>query len=154
MARPSKLTPELQDNICKLIEEGNYPAQAAELEGIAESTFYSWMKKGREAKYKSKFMEFVEAIKKAESKAEQFHINVIKNAASKNWTASAWYLERKHPDRWGKQTKMEMEHSGEVKQEHKGSIEVNIHDRIKQYEERFKQMDTPPESTDSSDNIR
>lgn len=114
MARPSKLTPELRDKICKLIEEGNYPAQAASLEGVAESTFYDWMKRGREAKYKSKFSEFMEAVKKAESEAEKYHVGIIKKAAKEKWTASAWYLERKYPERWGRRQQVQLEHSGKI----------------------------------------
>ena len=37
-------------------------------------------------------------------------------------------MERKHPDRWGRRQRVEMEHSGEVKQQHEGQIEVSIHE--------------------------
>ena len=31
-----------------------------------------------------------------------FHLKNIETASVKNWFASAWFLERKHPERWGK----------------------------------------------------
>ena len=52
MARPRKLTPQLQTKICNAIEAGNYPETAAVLNGITGTTFYNYMKKGRESKTK------------------------------------------------------------------------------------------------------
>jgi len=31
-----------------------------------------------------------------------FHLKNIETASTKSWFASAWFLERKHPERWGK----------------------------------------------------
>lgn len=45
--RSTKLTPELQSEICKLIAAGNYPEVAAEANGIDRATFYRWMAKGK-----------------------------------------------------------------------------------------------------------
>ena len=33
---------------------------------------------------------------------EVFHLKNIETASTKSWFASAWFLERKHPERWGK----------------------------------------------------
>lgn len=42
------------------------------------------------------------AVERAEAKAEEFHLKNIKDASKKNWFASTWFLERKHPERWAK----------------------------------------------------
>ena len=31
-----------------------------------------------------------------------FHLKNIETASAKSWFASAWFLERKHPERWSK----------------------------------------------------
>ena len=41
-------------------------------------------------------------MESAEAKAEEFHIKNIKGDSKKNLFASAWFLERKHPERWAK----------------------------------------------------
>lgn len=33
---------------------------------------------------------------------EEYHLKIIKDASKKNRFTSAWYLERKHPERWAK----------------------------------------------------
>lgn len=46
--RPSKLTPELQDQLIERIERGVDPDVAAQAAGIDRATYYRWMKAGRE----------------------------------------------------------------------------------------------------------
>ena len=63
-------------------------------------------------------MEFLESVKKAEEKAKAYHLQQIRKASENgSWQASAWYLERKHPNEWGKQQRVELEHSGKVEQD-------------------------------------
>ncbi|OPX58898.1 MAG: hypothetical protein A4E25_01435 [Methanobacterium sp. PtaB.Bin024] len=115
MARPSKLTPELVDEIVKHIKAGNYPETAAEIAGISSTTFYRWKKYGKERKT-GKFREFWESIKKAESFAEGLRVQTILKASEDgNWQAAGWWLERKFPDRWGRRQEIKMEHSGSIK---------------------------------------
>lgn len=112
MGRKTILTKDLIERICKSIREGNYKNVACQAVGIGESTFYSWLAKG-EANKAGLYVEFVEAIKKAEAEAEQAHVGVIKDAAnSGTWQASAWYLERKHPERWAKRDNLDITSGG------------------------------------------
>jgi transposase len=106
--RKTKLTPKAQELICSLIASGNYASVAASAAGISEQTFYSWMERGRNKE--KKFLEFLEAIKKAESDAETYRVGRIVAASAEHWTAAAWWLERKFPDRWGR--KERHEHTG------------------------------------------
>lgn len=113
MVRPSKLTPELQQNIVTAIQAGNYARIAAEMNGISETTFYRWMEMGAEEDAKPQFREFRESIKRAEALAEVVAIARIRQAADNGtWQAAAWYLERKHGDRWGRNDKIRQEISG------------------------------------------
>jgi len=99
--RPSKLTPELQEKLCGFIRAGNYETTAAEACGVSESTYFNWKAKGEKAQ-RGKYRDFLEDIKKAIAQAEALHVQRIVNAGSAHWQASAWYLERKHHERWGR----------------------------------------------------
>jgi len=48
IGRPSRLRPELIDDLCELIGGGASPEQAAAALGIGLSTYYDWQKRGRD----------------------------------------------------------------------------------------------------------
>ena len=48
MARPTKLTHDVIEDICNWLKLGYYQEDAATMAGISASTFYDWMKKGDE----------------------------------------------------------------------------------------------------------
>ena len=101
MARPTKLTDELQEAICQRVSNSESPAAAAQACGIAESTHYDWMKRGSLGD--SPYSEYSEAIKKAQAEAESSHVaNIQKAGADGKWQASAWWLERTMPEKYGK----------------------------------------------------
>jgi len=83
-----KYSKEKTKEICKYLEQGLNRTDVVILADICYDTFLEWMKKP----------EFSEAIKKAEVKCKKFHIDIIKKAAEKTWTAAAWWLERKYKD--------------------------------------------------------
>lgn len=96
MARRTKLTKEITDKIIKAIKTGATYELCAQYAGIAPSTFYLWMKQGRERKSKQK-IEFLESIKRAESMGAIGNLGLIqKSAQDGDWKASAWILERRH----------------------------------------------------------
>lgn len=100
--RPTKLTPETQAKICDAIRAGNYLETSAAFAGIDKSTLYAWLRKGAAAK-RGIHVEFSRAIEKAMADAEARDVALIgKAAADGTWQASAWRLERKYPDRWGR----------------------------------------------------
>lgn len=116
MARPTKLTPELQEKICQAIRAGNYIETAAAYAGISKVTLHEWMRRGRRetervekaegrAKVRKKeapFVGFLNSVEKALAEAEVRDVFIIGKAAEENWQAAAWRLERKFPDRWGR----------------------------------------------------
>lgn len=60
--------------------------------------------------------QFWRDVKKAEAIAENAAIQTIQKASEKNWQASAWWLERKFKDRWGRQDRTI--HEGSVAHNH------------------------------------
>lgn len=111
VGRKTKLNENLIQEAEKLIRLGNYTTVVTQYLGIHQSTWYNWMQEGEEAKTGLK-REFFERIKKAESFAEIKNVQQIQKASEDNWQASAWYLERKFPERWGKRDKYSLEHTG------------------------------------------
>jgi len=108
LGRKCKLTPELQSKICKYIEDGNYAIHACQAVGISTVTFYDWIKRGEldaSSNSNTKFSNFFNSTKEAEAKAITANVKNIRTAArAGEWTASAWFLERKYPDLFGKRT--------------------------------------------------
>ena len=110
--RQSKLTDEVQEAICQSIRNGNYAKVAAEAAKVSETTFYRWLEEGEKAK-QGKKREFWESIKEAEAESEQNAVRVVQDAMPHDWKAAMTYLERRHPERWGKRDKQTLEHTGE-----------------------------------------
>jgi len=129
--RPAKLTPEIQEEICRVIRAGNYIETAAVYAGIEKKTLYNWMKRGREElerlknnpkarmrKSEAPYVEFLHAVKKALAEAEVRDVAIIGKAAQECWQAAAWRLERRFPERWGRRLDVKQEVQGQVKIEH------------------------------------
>ena len=112
--RPPELTDEMHDKIIGLIRAGNYVETASIAAGISKQTLYVWMKKGNKEN-SGKHKKFVDAVHKAIGESEAIDVNNIAKAAQKGqWQASAWRLERKHPQKWGRSERHEVQHSGAV----------------------------------------
>lgn len=103
VGRPSKLTPEVQDKIVRAISTGNWLDTACAYAGVDSSTVRRWIAKGESEDAEPVFREFCTAIKQAKAEAEIRAVALIQKAAQDGtWQASAWYLERSFPDRWGR----------------------------------------------------
>lgn len=105
MARPSKLTPLVQERIVKALQAGAHPETAARYAGTDRSTYYRWLERGdpdgtesRDAPYR----EFRLAVEQAEAEAELRDVGLIAKAGKHDWRAVAWRLERRHRERWGR----------------------------------------------------
>ena len=67
----SKLTPEVTDQIARLIRVGNTVEVAAVAAGISRSTYFAWMDRGTKAgKADEPYREFREAVGQARAEAE------------------------------------------------------------------------------------
>lgn len=103
MARPSKLTAEVQERIVSALKAGNYQESAARFAGVSATTFYRWMAEATEPGASKELREFREAVENARAQAEIESVALIRQAARDGtWQAAAWYLERSHPTRWGR----------------------------------------------------
>jgi len=107
-----KLTPKIQEAICRLLAEGNYICTACAAAGVNQRTYERWMNQGqedlREGKTDSVFAVFVDATKRAEAEAIAERVARIRQAgAAGQWQADAWLLERKLPDRFGRRERLD-----------------------------------------------
>jgi hypothetical protein len=110
----TKLNDKMIEDFKKYISQGNFVNVVCQYLGINESTYYDWIKKSIADEEQNKdtiYTKFNKSIKEAEAVAEMRHLqNILKTAQDGTWQASAWYLERKHKNRWS--TKQEIEHTG------------------------------------------
>lgn len=97
MARPTSLTPELQNTIRIAIENGNYRETAAKVAGIHRNTLRNWTERGETGE--EPFAEFLCVLEKAEATAERRMLKSIRKGGP-NWQAKAWIMERRWPSRW------------------------------------------------------
>jgi transposase len=117
IGRPSKLSPEITERICAGIRSGLYLHSAAELAGVHVSTVNRWMAAGADEGAEGPHAAFRTAIKKAESETQAATLDIIRQAAANGtWTAAAWYLERRHPELWGRHGRDAREASQEAQE--------------------------------------
>lgn len=127
MGRKTKLTPDLIRDAEKLVSAGNYVETVCDYLGIGKTTWYRWLERGEKAR-KGIYREFRDAIKKAEARAEIRAVNGILSAGQDNWQALAWYLERRHHEKWGRKDRLDanLNHRGQVTQRHEYHIVQQI----------------------------
>lgn len=94
---PRKLTPECQKTICEQLSRGNCVTAATAMAGIAASSFYIWVKRGRREldrleksptarirKEETPYVRFWLAVDEAMARAEVRFIKVLEDAAQGN----------------------------------------------------------------------
>lgn len=119
MGRPTKLSADLKERLIGALRSGAPNETAAGFAGIAESTFYAWLARAQDdlknnPEIATDYTEFQEAVEKAQAEAEIEKLLIINNAAkgkpttegapgtAGQWQAAAWFLERRHPERYGR----------------------------------------------------
>ena len=100
MARPQKLTPEVQEQISDLIATGAVQKDAALAAGISESAYYDWLERGRRGE--TPFSEFLESIKKARASARVEAVRCVRLAWKNDWRSAMTFLERRDPENWAR----------------------------------------------------
>jgi hypothetical protein len=102
MARPTKLTKELQQQIGENVALGMTYALAAASARITYQTFNDWMQKGKNSK-SGKYFEFARHIKRCNAEAAQKCLQRLKEAADTgNCTVCMWILERRFSEDFGR----------------------------------------------------
>lgn len=107
--RPSLLTDEVWSICVEAVRAGHYDEPVAARAGISRATLLAWIRTGRrelrayeeQGGELTRHAQFVRAIDKANAEAEGKALQKIRENA--DWRALAWYLERRHQDRWALQ---------------------------------------------------
>jgi transposase len=97
--RPSKLTAERRDDLTLVLAEGVPVGVAARSVGVSPRSLRRWLAEGdlreRVAELRSARRVQPDAISEA-----RLALLILK-ASEHDWRASAWWLERRWPERWG-----------------------------------------------------
>lgn len=139
--RPSKCTPEVTQALCNHVRNGLPESVAASLVGVAPDTVLEWLSRARgqsDRKPRPEHVQFAQELHVAIAESEARLLRVINRAATGyfvrsfetttsekdgtttkrkterrvDWSAAAWLLERRMPERWRPRT--DVVHSGEV----------------------------------------
>jgi hypothetical protein len=108
----SKLTPELQKRFIDALKVSLYIETAAAFAGITPQTVRNWIRWGHEEGGKRIYREFAIAVDQALAQVEMLDLQAIRAASKDAWQASAWRLERRFPERWGRVDRVVNEHMG------------------------------------------
>src|SRR5665647_444420 len=109
VGRPSKLTESRMEQLIEALRSGNYRIDACRAAGIHYNTLLAWEKKG-ESQKSGEYVEFLEALRRAEADAVVSKVDMIHGAAMNgDWRASAWFLEHKYPNNWARLDKRAIE---------------------------------------------
>jgi transposase len=106
IGRPPKLTSGMIEQFCDLLIQGQTIARAAFLTGISESTIYRWLVLGKKEGAEAIYVELVERVREATECSEFELLQRLRKAGDKpeHWRATAWMLERRFPEKYGKKT--------------------------------------------------
>ncbi|MBV9173618.1 MAG: hypothetical protein JOZ81_26440, partial [Chloroflexi bacterium] len=99
MPRPPKLTPERQERVLAAIGAGATRKAAASYAGVDESTLYRWLKRNAS---------FASLLRAREDEVEVRACAEIQQAASADWRAAAWWLERRRPADYGRTDRVDL----------------------------------------------
>ena len=96
MPRPTKLTPDKIDILCKAMSIGAPRKVAAAAVGIHVGTLFAWLSRGKTARKGSLYREFHDRFRKAESMCCLGDLSIITRAAQDDWRAAAWRLKTRY----------------------------------------------------------
>lgn len=114
MAATSHLTEERIDRIVEALRLGASRMGAASCAGIAPSTLYEWLRRGKAGE--SPFVDLWNRVQAEQRAWEVDALRRIHDAAAKGtWTAAAWLLERRLPKYYARQMSDAAAHREAVK---------------------------------------
>jgi hypothetical protein len=89
------ITKKQTETLLEALRKGSTYTLACKAAGISQSTFYKYMREGREQKTKTR-IEFFEAVSNAECERADLMLERIEEGSRKDWKAAAWLLERRY----------------------------------------------------------
>lgn len=101
-----KLTPRLQEVICKYVESGATLPHACAAAGISWNTCKEWAKPHMVDH--EPFASFAAAVEQAKAKWSADAAVKINDHGSNDWKALAWMLERRNPDDYSVRDRLEL----------------------------------------------
>ena len=152
--RPNLLenSEETRFEIIGYIEDGLAFSEACSLAGISRSTMYDYLSAGakniRAGDFEQDNSIFYLQVKRAEAQAELNALQRINKAANipAFWGAAAWYLERRYPDRYGKQDRLNIQATSKIDIQ-SVNVEANLTDaRAREIIAEFAKLTIPAES--------
>ncbi len=108
-----KLSDNVRARLAECLRLGMHPSAAAQGMGIARETLERWVGNGKrdaELELATPYAKLYTALAAATAEAEETALRNLQTAAEepKHWMANAWFLERRFPKRWGKQTQTQI----------------------------------------------
>lgn len=139
--RDQMCTPKRTQHVARLLRAGNWITTCCAAAGITRTSFYNWLERGESElirveqgdpphEQEKAYMDFYVAVMRARAEAEIESVARVRLAGKgrskspdeeRDWKADAWWLERAHPDRWGRRN-LEIDQKVESKAEHKISL--------------------------------
>lgn len=119
--RKTKLTKQTTQKFVEAIKMGCTYALASQYAGVNPSTFYLWMKNGKNESSPEE-SEFYKTIKRAEAEGAMTSLNLIQKAGLDDWRASAWLMERRH--QYIKTNQIKVQEPEEESTKHKTTVEL------------------------------
>jgi hypothetical protein len=106
--RATKLNDELIETIVALIRSGNFPETAATACGVPRSTWYDWLRWGREGK--EPYSHLSDAVTRARGEAVVGLLSELRQHAAKPKGGAhiQWLLEKLDRDRFGPQIRVQV----------------------------------------------
>jgi transposase-like protein len=103
--KPRALSPEVQDEIVRLVGMGNYLSPACALAGITPEGLYYWQKKYRAGDEDAQWLDdFFSRLAHASAQAEAQSLAAVRDGKM-GWQGPAWFLGRRFPKRWSEKAR-------------------------------------------------
>lgn len=137
------LTDELIEMIKEKLEKGMYIVDACAMFGISREVWYLWLKNAhRDPKAYPMCVKFMHMVQRAEAQSIYEHVNRIENASVMgDWKASAWYLERRHPTKYGRRDHVDLTGLNQDTDEIKSKTEQQLLDEIRGVDAALEDLD-------------
>lgn len=100
--------PRIGNQIVKFIRAGYPYTTVCRYVGVSRNTFMSWLEKGK-ANYSPSYSNFYKRVARAEARAEMRTLKKLRQHENADWRVSAWQLERRWPEHWGKRDAVQAE---------------------------------------------